>query len=98
MNVYTIDEIRKRVAAPARRYGVKKVYLFGSYARGNATETSDIDLCVDSGGAIRTLFQLSGLYADMEDALQRKIDLVTMDSLDGGFKDAISREWKALYG
>lgn len=95
--VFTIGELKRRVAGPARQYGLKKVYLFGSYARGEATPKSDIDLCVDTGEAIRTLFQLAGLYADMEEALESKIDLVTTDALDGEFKDNISRDWKVLY-
>ena len=46
--VYSIGEIRSIVAPIAQRHGVQKVYLFGSYARGEATPYSDVDLCVDA--------------------------------------------------
>ena len=47
--VYTIDQIRKIVAPIAASYGVGSLSLFGSYARGEATDGSDIDILVDSG-------------------------------------------------
>lgn len=44
-----ISEIRKFVSKRAEEYGAERVYLFGSYARGEATENSDIDLHIDKG-------------------------------------------------
>ena len=47
--IYSIDEI-KRIAAPiAAGFGVERVCLFGSYAKGEATSASDIDLIIDKG-------------------------------------------------
>ena len=71
--VYSIDEIREIVAPIAKQHGVDKVFLFGSYARGDATPASDVDLCVDAP-KLRGLFALGGLYADLEDALKKSID------------------------
>ena len=48
--VYTVDEIRQIVHPIAERYGLQAVYLFGSYARGTASEDSDIDLLIDTTG------------------------------------------------
>ena len=70
--VYSIDEIREIVAPIAKQHGVDKVFLFGSYARGDATPASDVDLCVDAP-KLRGLFALGGLYADLEDALKKSI-------------------------
>ena len=42
--IYSIHEIQQRIAPVAKQYGVKAVFLFGSYARGEAREDSDIDL------------------------------------------------------
>lgn len=81
--VYTIDEIKARITPVAEKYGIPAVYLFGSYARGTATEESDVDLLVDTAGTkLTNLFALGGLYCDLEDALGKEIDLVTVDTLE----------------
>jgi len=89
--VYTVEEIRKVASVIAKRHGVKKMYLFGSYARGDARLGSDLDFRIDKG-AIQGLFALGGLYADLEDAFGLKIDLVTTDSLDEEFLRQIASE------
>ena len=92
---YTIDEIREIVAALAARYGADRIYLFGSYARGDANKDSDIDLRIDKG-AIRGL-QMGGLAADLEDALGIPVDLVPTGSLDSKFLNSISDDEELLY-
>lgn len=99
-HVYSIDEIRKIIAPIAKLHGVDKVFLFGSYARGDATAASDIDLCVDAP-KLRGLFALGGLYADLEDALQKNIDVVTTGSLkynkDNAFLENLRKDRVLLY-
>ena len=92
---YTIDEIREIVATLAARYGADRIYLFGSYARGDANKDSDIDLRIDKG-AIRGL-QMGGLAADLEDALGIPVDLVPTGSLDSKFLNSISDDEVLLY-
>lgn len=77
---YTIEEIKAIIAPIAKLHSVDRVYLFGSYARGEATEQSDIDLCIDAA-AIRGMFALGSLYADLEEALRKPLDIVTVKSL-----------------
>ena len=77
---YSVEEIRDIIAPIAKRHGVDRIYLFGSYARGEATPQSDIDLCVDAA-AIRGMFAMGSLYADLEDALKKQLDIVTVRSL-----------------
>ena len=80
---YKVTEIRQIIAPIAARYKLKAVYLFGSYARGEATADSDIDFLVDTEGAgLDTLFKLGGLYAELEAAFACPIDLVTVASLN----------------
>ena len=55
-----IESIRKIVSPIARKYGVKRVYLFGSYAKGLATEKSDVDLLIEKGKPM-SLLKLSGM-------------------------------------
>ena len=102
--IYTIDEIKQIVFPIAKKYGVEKVYLFGSYARGEATEKSDIDLRVTASN-IHSLFVLGGLYSDLEEALNKSLDLVTTESLinvankrfSEKFYENIKTEEKLLY-
>ena len=103
---YTIEEIRRRVTPVAQKYHLAAVYLFGSYARGDATADSDIDLLVDiSGTGIDSLLKLGGLYCDLEDALETAIDLVTLDSMEQPtdlrsqlhFREAVKRERLMIY-
>ena len=45
--IYAIDELRALISPIAAQYGVGRIFLFGSYARGQATENSDVDLRID---------------------------------------------------
>ena len=92
---YTIDEIKEIVTILAARYGADRIYLFGSYARGDANKDSDIDLRIDKG-AIRGL-QMGGLAADLEDALGIPVDLIPTGSLDSKFLNSISDDEVLLY-
>ncbi len=79
MSVYSIQEISDRVRPVAIEYGTGAIYLFGSYARGEATDESDVDLLIDAeniGG-----FEFFGLYDDLEDALKKPVDIITIYSL-----------------
>ena len=76
---YTIDEI-KRISIPiAQKYGVKKLALFGSYARGEHTTKSDIDFLIEKG-EIQGL-EFFGFINSLEDDLGMHVDVMTYDSL-----------------
>ena len=104
--VYTVSEIESIIRPIAEKFGLKAVYLFGSYARNEATEDSDIDLLVDTTGTqIRSLFSLGALYCELEDALQKKLDLITVSALEQPaqmqseevFRENVRRERVELY-
>lgn len=94
-NLLDIQKIRETVSALGAQYGADKIYLFGSYARGDADENSDIDLRIDRG-RIRG-WALGGLLADLEDALNKKVDLLTTGSLREDFLSSIKNEEVLLY-
>ena len=80
--IYTVDEIRRIVQPIAERHSLRAVYLFGSYARGAASESSDIDLVIDTTGtALKSLLQVSAVYCELAEALQKPVDLLTLGSL-----------------
>lgn len=80
--IYTKEEIQKHIRPIARKYNIPAVFLFGSYARGDANEDSDIDLLVDTAGTqITSLVKLGALYCDLEDAFSKKIDLITVQAI-----------------
>ena len=93
--VYSIDEIRTMIEPIAREFGVERIYLFGSYARGEADADSDLDFRVDKGQV--TGFAFGGLINAVEDAFDKDVDIVTTASLDKAFLDSISKEEVLLY-
>ena len=104
--VYTLDELYDRIAPIAKKYGLKAVYVFGSYARGDANEKSDIDLLIDTAGTnIKSLLHLASVYSDLEDALQKEIDLITVSSIEQQammpseirFREAVLKERVNIY-
>jgi len=96
-NLHSLAEIKTKVSDTARQYGVKKVYLFGSYARGKPNPESDIDICIEKGN-IQTLFELSGFCQDLEETLGSKVDVVTTVALSGEFKEQIEKDMVLIYG
>lgn len=94
--IYTVEEIKNVVCEIAQRYGVERVVLFGSYAKGKAGPGSDIDLLIYKG-RIRGLFQLSGFHLDLEEKLNTNVDVLTIDSLSDEFLQRINKEEVILY-
>ena len=94
--VYTLDEIRSIAVPIARRYDIAALYLFGSYARGQATSASDIDFRVDRGG-MTDLLALGGLYSDLESGFGKKTDVLTTQMLSPAFLNRIRPEEVLIY-
>lgn len=94
--IYTVNEIRDIVVPVARRHGVAAVYLFGSYARGEATVESDIDLLVD-GGEISSLYQLAAFRLELEDSLGKPVDILTLGHNDQVFIHKIRKDEVMIY-
>ena len=94
--VYTLDEI-KAIAHPiAACYGIAALYLFGSYARGEATPHSDLDFRVDRGDLVDML-ELGGLFSDLEDSFDKNLDVLTTQMLSPAFLNSIRREEVLIY-
>ena len=79
MSIYTINEIADKVHPIAEAYDIDKIYLFGSYARSEATEESDIDLYVEFSKPLGLRY--CSFVWDIEECLGKCIDIITKDGL-----------------
>ena len=86
---------REQILSLAAKYGAYNVRVFGSVANGLANEKSDVDFLVELEDG-RTLFDLGGLLMDLQELLQRKVDIVTENGLHWYIKDKILNEAKPL--
>lgn len=91
-----ISEIKKAVVPIAHSYGVKRLYLFGSYAKGTAGEKSDVDLLVEKGKPM-SLLKLSGMRQMVQEALNLSVDLVTTAGIEDDFRREIAGTEILLY-
>ena len=81
--VFSMEEIRNRIAPIAKKYGLRAVFVFGSYARGEATADSDIDLLIDrTGSNIRGMLDMGNLYNELCASYGKEIDLITTHTLE----------------
>lgn len=94
----TLDQIRQTVAAYFRDKPVKQVWLFGSYARGEATEESDVDLLFVFEEQTRmSYFTLARYAIDMEDAFSKKVDIALDKALFKRIRPNVMADRKLLY-
>lgn len=75
----SIDDIRTVITPIASKYGVERIFLFGSRARGDNSEDSDYDLLV-SLGAIKNMVQLGCFVDDLTTALNKNVDVISDQS------------------
>ena len=75
-----ILELREQVLEVAAHHGARNVRIFGSVARGEAGPESDVDFLVEMEAG-RSLFDLAGLLVDLQNLLNREVDVVTEKGL-----------------
>lgn len=93
---YVLQEIKDIVIPIAKTYGVSKVGVFGSYARGDANENSDVDIYIEKG-KLRSLIQYFSFVNDLEHSLGCHVDVVTTNAVDREFVENIMREGITIY-
>ncbi len=79
----------------ARKHGITNVRVFGSMARGEATEASDLDLLVDFAEG-SSLFDQIGFKQELEERLRRSVDVTTPKSLHWFIRDKVIAEAEPL--
>jgi predicted nucleotidyltransferase len=90
-----IGNHKGQILALAAKHGAYNIRVFGSVAQGTADETSDVDFLVDLEEG-RTLFDLGGLLMDLQNLLQRKVDVLTEPGLHWYIRNKVLNEAKPL--
>ena len=94
----TVNEIKAIVTPIVEVYPIQRVILFGSYARGDATENSDVDLLIDSRNRLNG-FDFFGIAGRIIKKMPMKADVFEMGEINtpSSFFDAINREGVVIY-
>ena len=104
-NDEAIIQIQKLTKPVFEEYGVEKAYVFGSYARGDYNENSDIDIIIVAKN-IRSLLIIGTILEALKRVLQKEVDLIEeecfdddeMDDVDKEFYNTIKKERVKIYG
>ena len=83
-----LTEKREEILRIAMKHGARNLRIFGSYARGEERPDSDIDLLVEMERD-RSLLDIIAIKHDLEDLIQRKVDVVTVNAISPYLKDNI---------
>ena len=92
----TVQSLKRQIVPTLKKKGAIKIAIFGSFARGEETKKSDIDILAKFKNGI-TLFKLVDLEFELEEKLGRKVDLLTYGGLNPRLKRIILKEQKILY-
>lgn len=92
-NVLTLDYIKQKIAPIAKKYGVDEIYVFGSYARGEATSSSDVDLLVFGGSNFKPA-NIFALAEEIRQILDKDVDMFEISEINVGsdFYDHVMSE------
>lgn len=90
-----VRQKRDQILELAARYGAHDVRVFGSVARGDATDESDIDFLVEFEPG-RSLFDHGGLLMELRQLLNRRVDVAAADDLKPRIRDRVLREARPL--
>jgi uncharacterized protein len=88
----TLSLIKRKAVPILKKHAVKRASIFGSFARGTAKSRSDVDFLIEYKGKDKSLFDLVDLKLDLEETLDRKVDIVTYNSIYSKLRDRILAE------
>jgi len=86
-----LEEIKLKIIPILKKYNVKKAGIFGSYARGEQRETSDIDILVDIDDDL-SLLDFASLKVELEEILGKKVDLVEYATIKSKLRKEILKD------
>lgn len=91
------DDIKKVIEGYFKDKPVNKVWLFGSYARGDANEESDVDVLVDIDYTIPTGWDYYIWYKDLGEQLSKNVDVVSLKFINKRLRPYIENDMKLIY-
>ena len=86
-----LNQKREAILSIAAKYGANNVRIFGSVARGDEDEKSDVDFLVEMESG-RSLLDLGGLLIELQDLLDRKVDVITEKGLRSRIRERVLKE------
>jgi len=86
-----LDKIKEKINPILEKSDVSQLFVFGSFARGEETKDSDLDLIVEFNKE-KSLFDLAGLQLELEEALNKKVDLLTPGGIYHRLRERIEKE------
>jgi uncharacterized protein len=92
-----ILDLQKKIIPILEKNGVVRASIFGSFARGDDTPESDVDVLIELKEPRGLLF-LAGLKFDLEDAIEKKVDLLTYGSINPRLEKYIYKDEIKIYG
>jgi predicted nucleotidyltransferase len=98
MSLEEIVEILRKHRDEIKRFGVRELWLFGSYVRGEAEKGSDVDILVEFEPGKKTFDNYMGLKLYLEDLLGVEVDLITVEAIKPGVRKYVWKEAVAVEG
>lgn len=102
--VYTMEEIKEKIQLIAEKHEIPAIYLFGSYARNEADEDSDIDLAIELGNSDFTGFELLDIEDEFKSKFSIPVDFLIVEDIERGkspiallVKENFNREKVKIY-
>ena len=95
-NLILKEEIKEKIISILIKHGIKRILVFGSYARNEATPTSDLDLIVDFPEGTSLLDHV-GIEIELSEALNMKIVLLSRNGISPYIKDNVLKEAIVIY-
>ena len=91
------EEVKRKIVPILQRYNVMAASVFGSVARGEASPKSDVDLLVKIGKLPFGIWGFVALKQDLEEALKRKVDVVSERGINARLKKNIQKDLTPIY-
>ena len=96
MKLFNTMTIKNLVIPVAQKYGIERIFLFGSMARGDATENSDYDFLITKGN-LKSLIQYMSFVSELENIFHSHVDVITDSSSDEDIINTAMQEGILLY-